>query len=49
MNEIETRYYFLSAIKKYNIPSEEVEITRQNLKYYLSKKQEMIEEGEWYD
>lgn len=49
MNEIDAQNYLLSVTEKYNIPTEEVELTRENLRFYNEKKKEMIERGEWID
>lgn len=47
MNEIDAKEYLLSMTDKYNIPEEEVYVTREHLKSYKKQMEEMKERGEW--
>lgn len=49
MNEILAQKYLLSVTEKYKIPKEQIEVTRQNLKYYENMMNKMIERGEWIE
>ena len=49
MNEIEAKKYLLSVIKKYNIPDEEVRVTREHLETYTKQMEDMKKRGEWDD
>ena len=47
--EIEANEYLLSVSKKYKIPPEEIEETKQLLSYYQDCKKKLEEEGEWIE
>lgn len=46
LNEIDANQYLLTMTEKYHIPSEEVEMTKQQLESYQKQMNELKEKGE---
>ena len=49
LNEIDAKEYVLSMSDKYNIPKEEIELTKNQLKNYINEMNKMKERSEWID
>ena len=49
MNEIDAKEYVLSMTEKYNVPTEEVELTKIHLESYKKEMNMLKERGEWID
>ena len=49
MNEIDAKEYVLSMTEKYNVPVEEVELTKAQLESYKEEMRILKERGEWID
>ena len=43
LNEIDAKEYLINNSKKYNIPRNEIEITKKQLKYYKDRLKEIKE------
>ena len=41
MNEIDAKEYLINVAKKYKIPVEEIELTKQQLEYYKNMLKEL--------
>ena len=49
LNEIDAKEYLLSVARKYNIPKEEIELTKKHLQSYTNEMETLKERGEWID